>query len=231
MVIAGATAKSNKLKNTSLSVQYCASATRQLIITQLQDSSMKNLTYALLIGGSLLVSACYEDDATRAEEIYTVDEIIAKVTTTASLTYEANVPIARDTTGEWEKFGPFTVTPTFSKELSNHHVILTPTEGYENGVYICDVYSASAEVMLPAEVVFAQVDASREGYGWYGGGAKNIGPTTFSTFTGETGNGTHTILIWSIVPKYDQLGHSLDNSPLPGDLTGGTFTYSYWLNI
>ena len=192
---------------------------------------MKNIISTMLIGGVLLLSACDRDDANpaQANQVFTVDEVIARAMNAASDEPNAisfddplDSTVAQDTTVELE-FGPFTVTPTLSRVLTNHHVVLTSAEGYEEGVYLCDVYRATARVTLPEDAIIRQVSASKASYASYQGASKVAGPITI----GSLGSGEYTLSSWSITPKYDQLGHTLSNRPLPSDLTEITFTYSY----
>ena len=204
-------------------------AVRHSVIKPLGKRTVKKPIYTLLLGWFLLVmSACQKDDTalTHPERIYTVDEVLAKAASLTALP-ELMGATALDTTGEWQKFGPFTVTPTLAKELTNHHVVLTAAEGFEDGVYICDVYSARTEVVVPAGAIVVDFSASREGYSTIEVLLRNVGPIT----TWAVGDTVRAMASWSIVPKYDQLGRSLDNSPLPGDLAGTTFTYYYFQNL
>ena len=167
-------------------------------------------------------------DSASTKEVFTVDEIVTRAAALAPVALRLNDQVANDNmaqadTVEWKEFGPFSTTAPMAKVLTHQYVILTPSEGYDNGAYICDIYAATANVTLPSDAHLIRAEATPEGYVIYQGDAKTAGTLIYGAFN----ESTYTIYTWSIVPKYDSLGHQLDGQPLPDELTDVTFSYFY----
>ena len=75
--------------------------------------------------------------------------------------------LAEVDTSRYKEVGPFSTTAPMAKVFAHRYVILTPSEGYDNGAYLCDVYVATAEVTLPAEALLVSANATPEGYTTY----------------------------------------------------------------
>jgi hypothetical protein len=200
---------------------------------------MKNLTKTLFAVLLLAFVSCSEDEsliAPQNETASTPEEAIA--TAMKVITPETQFPFTMQynpekgvgsnnarTQAVAAVVGPFTVEATLQKVLTNHKVILTSTEGYATGVYLCDVYRAFRSITIPAGAIFSFQGASKFGYSNYSAVPKVEGINVTQIFTPS--GSTYELSTWSIVPRYTQLGQALPPRVLPRDLTGLTFTYSY----
>ena len=181
---------------------------------------------------AVLLNACQEDDGSVSagtKGVFTVDEVVAQAAASAPVAlgpddHIIDVNFAETDTIRWEETGPFSTTVPMARVFTHRYVILTPAEGYDNGVYLCDIYIATAEITLPPKALLVRANATQEGYTTYQGDAKTKGIAVYET----SGDSTYTMYTWSIVPKYDPLGHQLDDSPLPNGLMDVTFNYSYY---
>ena len=143
----------------------------------------KSVTSLLLVAAFGWLSACQEDDTPGVSanaEVFTVDEIIVRATSLAPVAFRSyDRALHTDSLGadtvELEEFGPFSVPATTSKVLENHYVILTSAEGYDAGIYLCDVYIAFASITLPPRAFVWQASATPEGYAIYQGDTKIAG--------------------------------------------------------
>lgn len=199
---------------------------------------MKILVSFLLAALPLLLNACSEDDTENApigtEGVFTVNEVIAKATAMDSTTlrpvalHHSNDTVIQFKTAEWKRFGPFTVASTMQKTLTNHQVILTTAEGYENAIYLCDIYQSVASVDLPAKALLSLESTSVAGYRSYQMVPKSAGTYWFQAHSDT--DDTYQIATWHIIPKYTQGGERVNNALLPTDTVGPTFTYFYLQN-
>lgn len=124
--------------------------------------------------------------------------------------------------------GPNYITGSLRLIASNQRVVISSADSpaLPTGTYICDVYSLSAEVLLPADAV-GRIDlGSMAKYGYSNWTTKQKG-VVYNQAVGPNGNSL-AMFTYSILPKYNVLGQPVSAPAIPaGDLTGLQFAYSY----
>jgi len=199
---------------------------------------MKKLTYTLFSALFLLLGSCNKDESlvTPSDKVVTTDitspsstEIITPETPLPFMTRQdlkiknAAAPGSNLRVATWTEFGPYTVTTATTKIATNTKIQIMNSPNYANTIYICDVYSSTATFTTPSGTLMNFKGATKLGY-------SNYTNQTPGVVINQTGN-TYSITSYSIVPRYNMIGQSTTQRPIPEDLTGTTFSYTYLQDI
>lgn len=208
---------------------------------------MKKILYASFASLFLFLGSCTkENDSSKTPAPVDLNKIVGTdvITETSTYPFITSYDKARSATARafaksgqngsanartatWTVFGPYTVTPTLTKILTNYNMVLVGHPTLPIASYLCDIYESRATVYIPAEstMLFNNPSgASKIGYQVYQNQTSGINVT-------QTVGNAYTFVTYSIVPRYNMNGQQLFVSTMPRDLTGNVYTYSYLRDI